>query len=291
MPSSELIAKSVSALDTLFPEIASGSRRRAHRRDMKELQKEIASIDSNRTLNDDEKAVFRYSSYRTLGHIDNLTDIIDGSVPLVHKPENVKGIDPDWVDDFQDKAGKCSNSDLQIIWSQILAGEIDEPGRFSKRFLSIVSTLEKSEAEIFKKVCSYSVITGHKEVYSFMSVDNSSGTFYNHKAIALSDLSCLFELGLMDTTVGMSVHILPKSKEILQTSKELVILYNSMDKEIEACPVNRTFSKVGEALASLCDLGCAPDFHRIVQEVLPEKIDYEFVPVKESNEKILRTDY
>lgn len=49
----------------------------------------------------------------------------------------------------------CGDDEVQIIWAKILAGEVSQPGRVSRKTLAIVKTLGKEDAHLFTKVCSY----------------------------------------------------------------------------------------------------------------------------------------
>lgn len=72
----------------------------------------------------------------------------------VQQSENVSDepLDEDWLTRFFDIVGDVSSEDMQLIWSKILAGEIEQAGKFSLRTLETIRNVSKSEAEIFQKV-------------------------------------------------------------------------------------------------------------------------------------------
>ena len=50
-----------------------------------------------------------------------------------------------------DQARLVSDSDLQDIYANLLAGEANEPGSFSRRTIDVVASLDKSDALLFRK--------------------------------------------------------------------------------------------------------------------------------------------
>ena len=50
-----------------------------------------------------------------------------------------------------------SDDEMQRLWAKVLAGEVNKPGSFSKRTLEFPSTLEKDEAHLFTRLCSFVV--------------------------------------------------------------------------------------------------------------------------------------
>jgi len=63
-------------------------------------------------------------------------------------------IDEDWIRFFFENCRITSNSEMQKVWSRILAGEANAPGLFSKRTISVVSTVKQEEARLFTNFCS-----------------------------------------------------------------------------------------------------------------------------------------
>lgn len=61
----------------------------------------------------------------------------------------------DWSALFYDSAKDCSDDDIRVIWSKILAGEIKSPGSYYKRTLTNLKQMERHEAEWFVKLCKY----------------------------------------------------------------------------------------------------------------------------------------
>ncbi|MCD8030130.1 MAG: DUF2806 domain-containing protein [Bacteroides sp.] len=67
-------------------------------------------------------------------------------------------VDPDWSARFFDYAQDISDETIQVIWGKILAGEVERPGRFSKRTLAVLRNLSKSEGEYFVELSQYVIL-------------------------------------------------------------------------------------------------------------------------------------
>ena len=57
-----------------------------------------------------------------------------------------KPVDEDWIHHFLGNCADVGDKQMQDLWARILAGEVESPGRFSKRFLEFMKCLGKQEA-------------------------------------------------------------------------------------------------------------------------------------------------
>ena len=65
--------------------------------------------------------------------------------------------DPDWTARFFDGVQDVSSEDMRKIWSKILSGEVEEPGRTSLRTLSILRDMSQRDAEAFSALMQYRI--------------------------------------------------------------------------------------------------------------------------------------
>lgn len=128
-------------------------------------------IEKNPNLSFNEKLAYLYNCNQILQQIKNsasmftLTDLILKERGKSIEEELPK-LDKDWLSYFFDVAKNFSDSKMQIIWAQILAGECTKHDSVSKKLICILQTIDKEEAETFSFLCSHSVL--------FKSDDNSS---------------------------------------------------------------------------------------------------------------------
>ncbi len=71
-----------------------------------------------------------------------------GGVLVLPPPE-------DWANQFFDDCKDVSDEMMREIWARILAGEIAQPGRFSRRTLRVVRDIFPADAEAFQIAASY----------------------------------------------------------------------------------------------------------------------------------------
>ena len=67
-------------------------------------------------------------------------------------------VNPDWSARFFDDVKDVSSDQLQTIWAQILAGEVETPGRSSLRTLEILKNMTMEDAKIFENFASCLVV-------------------------------------------------------------------------------------------------------------------------------------
>ncbi len=90
-------------------------------------------------------------SKRTYRELHNISSIYSQAINEIkalpnYKSKESKPIDPDWSSMFFDYASKCSNADIQVLWSKILANECSGT-EFFKRTLWILYNIEAQEAK------------------------------------------------------------------------------------------------------------------------------------------------
>ncbi len=102
---------------------------------------------------------------RDKNEIHNIADIygsaivelqsIDPSKLPAQKPSN------EWAAHFYDCVKDCSDEEVKVMWSKILAGEIQSPGKYYKRTLTNLKQIEKHEAEWFVTLCKYTIANSY----------------------------------------------------------------------------------------------------------------------------------
>lgn len=82
----------------------------------------------------------------------NIESIIQKAIPNVHEDAKPEQIEDDWLVNFFDKCRLISEQEMQRLWSRLLAGEANAAGRFSKRTLGLLATLESTDAHLLQKL-------------------------------------------------------------------------------------------------------------------------------------------
>ena len=85
----------------------------------------------------------------------NIERITEQAIPLLGQNAAPQNLESDWITNFFDKARVVSDTDMQQLWSRILAGEATAPGTFAKRTVNVLGELDKSDALLFESLCGF----------------------------------------------------------------------------------------------------------------------------------------
>src|SRR5579862_6860612 len=67
-------------------------------------------------------------------------------------PVSDQSCDPDWVNEFVDCSKNISDEQMQAVLAKILASEVAQPGKFSRRTINFVKALSRPELESFARL-------------------------------------------------------------------------------------------------------------------------------------------
>ena len=131
--------------------------------------------------------------------------------------------DPDWTARFFDCVQDVTSEDMQKLWSQVLSGEVESPGRTSLRTLDILKNMTRRDALMFHNVCGY-------VIQDFIL--KSDEIQMKYPALSLANLLSLQDAGLINADpmlaniFNLNVH--PHSSLILY--QNLLLRISAKDK-------------------------------------------------------------
>ena len=127
------------------------------RRIQNETKARIASLRriNESDLPDEQKQQLAFRHYVKADEQKNMVSVVERAIPQLTENAKPEDVEPDWYRHFFSRQCHVSDSQMQEIWARILAGEANHPGSFSRRTLSILSDLDKAEAEIFAELCRF----------------------------------------------------------------------------------------------------------------------------------------
>lgn len=204
----------------------------------------------------------------------NIEAITQQAIPMLEDHSKPETIDDDWVSNFFDKSRIVSDEEMQGLWSRLLAGEANSPGKFSKRTVNLLADLDKSDAELFAKFCSFSwIFSGLKPLIFFddNEVKPENKSLYKENGITFATMSHLASLGLINhgTIGGFVTHGLPKKFAVSYFKRPMVL-----EMPTEKMPVeigNALFTNAGAQLAGICGSKPIPGFYDFVAAHFREK--------------------
>ena len=126
-------------------------------------------------------------------HQQNIEDITSKALTQLNNVANPDGMEDDWITNFFDKSRIVTDSEMQNLWSRVLAGEANAPGTYSKRTVNFLSNLDKEEASLFSRLCGFCwSIAGVNPL-----VFDTRSEIYNKSNINFDTLSHLESIGFI----------------------------------------------------------------------------------------------
>ena len=105
-----------------------------------------------------ERAAQRFVDEQ-IRHQANMEAIIEKASSRIQEDASPEDMADDWLLNFFDKSRMVSDDEMQEVWAHILADEAKYPGAYSRRAVNILSELDKADAQLFKILCRFRLIT------------------------------------------------------------------------------------------------------------------------------------
>lgn len=202
---------------------------------------------------------------------ENIETIAKLAIPQINANAKSEDVERDWITNFFDKCRLISDEAVQRLWASILAGEANTPGRFSKRTVNFISSLDKSDAVLFTKLCGFSWTIGEAAPLIY----DINAEVYEKNGINFSTLHHLDSIGLItfDNLRGFIRKEFPKN---------ITVAYQGVPLNIEFQQENKNQLPIGQLL--LTGIG-----HELASIVQPEKVDgfYEYILKRWSDQGLI----
>ena len=179
----------------------------------------------------------------------NMEDITAKALPQLNEGAKPDSMDNDWISNFFDKCRIVSDDEMQGLWSRVLAGEANAPGSYSKRTVNFLSDLDKTEAELFNKLCGF----GWQIENVVPLVFDFQAEIYNRHGIHFNALSHLASIGLVqfNSLAGLVRQNLPKRFDVFYYRRMLTLeMPHDADNTLEIGKVLLT--RIGQELEPIC---------------------------------------
>jgi hypothetical protein len=180
---------------------------------------------------------------------ENIEQITQKAFPHLEDGSNPENMENDWVANFFDKCKIVSDQEMQSLWAKVLAGEANSPGTYSKRTVNFLSSLDKTDADLFTSLCGFGWVVGDVVPLVFDILE----PIYNERDINFKTLTHLDDIGLVSfgTVSGFKRMKLPKVITIFYYGIPVHIEFaKETDNDLALGKVLLT--KTGEQLAPIC---------------------------------------
>lgn len=196
-------------------------------------------------------------------HQKNMEDITAKAAPHLNEDANPDAMDDDWVANLFDKCRIVSDDEMQSLWARVLAGEANVPGTYSKRTVNLLSDFDKSDADLFTKLCGFGWMIRNVVPLIFdIQVD-----IYNRNGINFNTLSHLESIGLIQfdgITVFKRLGFLKRVDPYYYGKRLRLEMPEDANNELQLGHVLLT--KIGEELAPICGSKPIDGFYEYVKE-------------------------
>ena len=209
---------------------------------------DMVLLDSEIELNEKRNRTFNRFMQEEEKKQTNIDNILLEAGPMLNDNAKPEDIENDWIANANEKMKNVSEKDMRNLWAKLLAGEANQPLSFSKRTVNFVGDLEKSDAELFTKFCSFTIQSGGFLPVIYKHTDN----VYNSNGIYFDTLEHLDAIGLIKFQHISNFQKMghPKTVNWFYFGKPFLIEYkNETDNKFNFGHANLT--KIGNELAPI----------------------------------------
>ena len=189
--------------------------------------------------------------------LTNLIKILQQASPQLTEGTNLALVSDDWFANFKEKARTCSDPDMATLWAQLLAGEGNHPGSYSRKTVNIFSDMEPRDAKLFSDLCRFQIMVHGKCIERMPLILKEDADIYVKHGVTRSGLLALHDLQLINFTgvrpgaigIGASVML-----AFFAHSDGMVVLISN-DGQSKLCQVDTgdvSFTKTGAEMSNLC---------------------------------------
>lgn len=153
------------------------------------------------------EARLHYIEMRRQMNIEAIVRLAAGQIP---KEVSSQPVDQDWVADFFGHCQDVGNETLQSLWARLLAGEVANPGSFSRRTLYTVKLMSKDDADLFTKLAGFVWRAPERPIYILTGKSSSlleSVGFYQKDFLHLRSIGLLEGPELTGTPIRVGEQI------------------------------------------------------------------------------------
>ncbi|MDD5587216.1 MAG: DUF2806 domain-containing protein [Alphaproteobacteria bacterium] len=195
---------------------------------------------------------------------ENIESITTKAFPNLKEDSKPDSIEKDWLTYFFDRSRLVSDDEMQSLWANILAGQANTPGTFSRKTIDLVASLDKKDANLFTKLCTFAWMIGGITPVVFYK----DGALYEKEGIEFSTLAHLDSIGLINFNQsglgGFAKKKLPKYFTIFYYGRSITIEFSADDNSLDVGQV--LFTQAGSELASICGSSASDEYFEWVLE-------------------------
>lgn len=216
-----------------------------------------------------------YEIYRGAVKLTHLSQAFEYAESYTDDIKEYNKPSDEFINNYTSAVEEVNDDEILRMFGKVLAGEMESPGKFSKKTLSILKNMNSDDAKAFEKLCAHSIggeyINENGESAYFFSrpflLPNENGSSYNCEKISLEEVRCYETLGLVLHDMYDTFPLMPGVGQLIVINGTTYEAQNLTDEKIQMHLGAFMFSKWGAELATLCDLGTAPEVLKLTGNV------------------------
>ena len=132
--------------------------------------------------------------------VANLANMLSMALPMLDETADSALISNDWIANWRDKARLVSDEEMELLWAQLLAGEVNSPGTYSPKAVNMLADMDRSDAQLFHDLCRFQVMRYEFEFGprdTIPLVIDPSDDIYKSNGVTDEGLLALEDIGLI----------------------------------------------------------------------------------------------
>ena len=202
----------------------------------------------------------RWNEKRDLIHAMNMCKIIKGGRAKSRQTGSTSfKVDSGWFLNFLDKCKTASDSEVQNLWSSILARESNTQGSFSQLTVNSLENFGRQDAERFISLCRF-VCDVNSEPIPF--IQNANHEIYTQNRIDSEALNHLCSLNVIETVSALGDRgVTRPSEPRINAGESVAIIYfnekleyvNDGEDSDKLNIGSIVFTSIGKEILSICE--------------------------------------
>lgn len=216
----------------------------------------IEKIINDESIDSLTKIAFLSNYKKIVKEYKNCHSVAEKALSNIKSDSEPNNVDEDWYSFFFDKVRLVSDEVLQNIWSQILSGEINNPGSYSRSLLHTLSIMSTSQALLFSKLAQFCLKEYQKApdgtpstlVHPLLFISTNRDA-YKRYGFSVTKLLELERIGLINCDFRDEFVFM--KKKVFQTGNFIVEVYGDPNNNHVIKAGNITLTADGQSLYNI----------------------------------------
>ncbi len=202
-------------------------------------------------LSPQEVSSLIFNSRKLVKEYANCKTIFEEAKKKFEHNADINNLDVDWIAMFFDKARLVNKEYMQIIWTNILAQEVNAPGCINPSLLHTLSIMTYKQAESFCNIARFCFKSYKSDTINPLIFYSTNVVAYKDSNIDDKKLRELHRLGLIE--YSPQTEFIFDNKAIFTSGTKIITVYGDPNNKNKIKAGNVIFTNDGQTLYSIID--------------------------------------